>query len=160
MAANPQLDAAGAPVPFEGETFVLARGGVEFAVDKLPGKLRIHHADCAGADILTQEQYQQVPAWAAGKLKQPLHLSSGKAHKRHGQLSTAFERDLPRLKRTIYKLGLGWASADSVHSSNKVALSLQHGHPPLVQYLFNSLAYVNSEKMEQAALYHKKFLRE
>lgn len=33
MATNPQLDASGLPVPFEGEMMVLARGGVEFQVD-------------------------------------------------------------------------------------------------------------------------------
>ncbi|KAJ4822125.1 hypothetical protein Tsubulata_017252 [Turnera subulata] len=37
MALNPQLFPNGLPVPFEGEMFVLARNGVEFEVDKIPG---------------------------------------------------------------------------------------------------------------------------
>lgn len=37
MALNPQLFSNGWPVPFNGELFVLARDGVEFEVDKIPG---------------------------------------------------------------------------------------------------------------------------
>ncbi|KAJ6943905.1 hypothetical protein NC652_009363 [Populus alba x Populus x berolinensis] len=37
MALNPQLYPNGMPVPFENELFVLARDGVEFEVDKIPG---------------------------------------------------------------------------------------------------------------------------
>ncbi|RWR73197.1 UPF0664 stress-induced protein C29B12.11c [Cinnamomum micranthum f. kanehirae] len=37
MALNPQLFANGMPVPFVNEMFVLAREGVEFEVDKIPG---------------------------------------------------------------------------------------------------------------------------
>jgi hypothetical protein len=37
MAHNPQLYPNGMPVPFENELFVLARDGVEFEVDKIPG---------------------------------------------------------------------------------------------------------------------------
>ncbi|KAL9261636.1 UPF0664 stress-induced protein C29B12.11c-like protein [Drosera capensis] len=37
MALNPQLFANGMPVPFVNELFVLARHGVEFEVDKIPG---------------------------------------------------------------------------------------------------------------------------
>ncbi|XP_008810339.1 UPF0664 stress-induced protein C29B12.11c [Phoenix dactylifera] len=37
MALNPQLFANGMPVPFVGEMFVLARDGVEFEIDKIPG---------------------------------------------------------------------------------------------------------------------------
>ncbi|KAK1294564.1 hypothetical protein QJS10_CPA16g00707 [Acorus calamus] len=37
MALNPQLYANGMPVAFVGEMFVLARDGVEFEVDKIPG---------------------------------------------------------------------------------------------------------------------------
>ena len=37
MALNPQLYANGMAVPFENELFVLARDGVEFEVDKIPG---------------------------------------------------------------------------------------------------------------------------
>ncbi|XP_020587654.1 uncharacterized protein LOC110029624 [Phalaenopsis equestris] len=37
MALNPQLFPNGMPVPFVGEMFVLARDGVEFEVDKIPG---------------------------------------------------------------------------------------------------------------------------
>ncbi|WOL14074.1 UPF0664 stress-induced protein C29B12.11c [Canna indica] len=37
MALNPQLSANGTPVPFVGEMFVLARDGVEFEIDKIPG---------------------------------------------------------------------------------------------------------------------------
>ncbi|KAL0903725.1 hypothetical protein M5K25_028122 [Dendrobium thyrsiflorum] len=37
MALNPQLFSNGMPVPFLGEMFVLARDGVEFEVDKIPG---------------------------------------------------------------------------------------------------------------------------
>ncbi|PKA60232.1 hypothetical protein AXF42_Ash008291 [Apostasia shenzhenica] len=37
MALNPQVYANGMPVPFVCEIFVLARDGVEFEVDKIPG---------------------------------------------------------------------------------------------------------------------------
>ncbi|XP_072990411.1 UPF0664 stress-induced protein C29B12.11c [Typha latifolia] len=37
MAQNPQLFGNGMPVPFIGEMFVLARDGVEFEIDKIPG---------------------------------------------------------------------------------------------------------------------------
>ncbi|CAN4105484.1 unnamed protein product [Withania somnifera] len=37
MAVNPQLFPNGMPVPFVNELFVLARDGVEFEVDKIPG---------------------------------------------------------------------------------------------------------------------------
>ncbi|KAK8913585.1 hypothetical protein KSP39_PZI023789 [Platanthera zijinensis] len=37
MALNPQLFPNGMPVPFTGEVFVLARDGVDFEVDKIPG---------------------------------------------------------------------------------------------------------------------------
>ncbi|GAV86897.1 hypothetical protein CFOL_v3_30323 [Cephalotus follicularis] len=37
MAVNPQLFPNGMPVPFVNEMFVLARDGVEFHVDKIPG---------------------------------------------------------------------------------------------------------------------------
>ncbi|KAG6709044.1 hypothetical protein I3842_06G112800 [Carya illinoinensis] len=37
MALNPQLFPNGMPVPFVNELFVLARDGVEFEVDKIPG---------------------------------------------------------------------------------------------------------------------------
>lgn len=37
MALNPQLFPNGMPVPFVSEMFVLAREGVEFEVDKIPG---------------------------------------------------------------------------------------------------------------------------
>uniref|UniRef100_A0A6P4AV26 uncharacterized protein LOC107424620 isoform X1 n=1 Tax=Ziziphus jujuba TaxID=326968 RepID=A0A6P4AV26_ZIZJJ len=37
MASNPQLFPNGMPVPFVNEMFVLARDGVEFEVDKIPG---------------------------------------------------------------------------------------------------------------------------
>jgi hypothetical protein len=37
MALNPQLFQNGMPVPFENELFVLARDGVDFEVDKIPG---------------------------------------------------------------------------------------------------------------------------
>jgi len=37
MALNPQLFGNGMPVPFVNEMFVLARDGVEFEVDKIPG---------------------------------------------------------------------------------------------------------------------------
>lgn len=37
MALNPQLFPTGMPVPFVNEMFVLARDGVEFEVDKIPG---------------------------------------------------------------------------------------------------------------------------
>ncbi|XP_050225535.1 UPF0664 stress-induced protein C29B12.11c [Mercurialis annua] len=37
MASNPQLLEDGMPVPFVNEMFVLARDGVEFAIDKIPG---------------------------------------------------------------------------------------------------------------------------
>ncbi|KAI5419056.1 UPF0664 stress-induced protein C29B12.11c isoform X2 [Lathyrus oleraceus] len=37
MALNPQLFPNGMPVPFVSEMFVLARDGVEFEVDKIPG---------------------------------------------------------------------------------------------------------------------------
>ncbi|KAI4313114.1 hypothetical protein L6164_026122 [Bauhinia variegata] len=37
MALNPQLFPNGMPVPFFNEMFVLARDGVEFEVDKIPG---------------------------------------------------------------------------------------------------------------------------
>ncbi|KAF8010446.1 hypothetical protein BT93_J1164 [Corymbia citriodora subsp. variegata] len=37
MALNPQLFQNGVPVPFVNEMFVLAREGVEFEVDKIPG---------------------------------------------------------------------------------------------------------------------------
>ncbi|GAB2281786.1 hypothetical protein Dimus_016352 [Dionaea muscipula] len=37
MALNPQLFPNGMPVPFANELFVLARDGVEFEVDKIPG---------------------------------------------------------------------------------------------------------------------------
>ncbi|XP_073117723.1 uncharacterized protein [Elaeis guineensis] len=37
MALNPQLFANGMPVPFVGEMFVLARDGVDFEIDKIPG---------------------------------------------------------------------------------------------------------------------------
>ncbi|CAI9768805.1 unnamed protein product [Fraxinus pennsylvanica] len=37
MALNPQLFSNGMPVPFVNETFVLARDGVEFEIDKIPG---------------------------------------------------------------------------------------------------------------------------
>ncbi|GJP59044.1 hypothetical protein CLOP_g7101 [Closterium sp. NIES-67] len=36
MAANPQLDGQGIPVPFVGEVMVLRRDGIEFHVDKMP----------------------------------------------------------------------------------------------------------------------------
>ncbi|XP_074559480.1 uncharacterized protein LOC141815431 [Curcuma longa] len=38
MAVNPQLFPNGMPVPFVGEMFVLARDGVEFEIDKIPGE--------------------------------------------------------------------------------------------------------------------------
>ncbi|KAL0386322.1 UNVERIFIED_CONTAM: hypothetical protein Sradi_3026500 [Sesamum radiatum] len=37
MALNPQLFPNGMPVPFVSEIFVLARDGVEFEIDKIPG---------------------------------------------------------------------------------------------------------------------------
>lgn len=37
MALNPQLFPNGMPVPFVNEIFVLARDGVEFEIDKIPG---------------------------------------------------------------------------------------------------------------------------
>ncbi|XP_042497796.1 UPF0664 stress-induced protein C29B12.11c [Macadamia integrifolia] len=37
MAVNPQLFPNGMPVPFVNEIFVLARDGVEFEIDKIPG---------------------------------------------------------------------------------------------------------------------------
>ncbi|KAK2980056.1 hypothetical protein RJ640_000122 [Escallonia rubra] len=37
MALNPQLFPNGMPVPFVNEMFVLARDGVEFEIDKIPG---------------------------------------------------------------------------------------------------------------------------
>ncbi|KAG2706317.1 hypothetical protein I3843_05G087800 [Carya illinoinensis] len=37
MALNPQLFPNGMPVPFVNELFVLARDGVEFEIDKIPG---------------------------------------------------------------------------------------------------------------------------
>jgi hypothetical protein len=37
MAENPQLMGNGLPVAFMGELFVLARDGVEFEIDKIPG---------------------------------------------------------------------------------------------------------------------------
>lgn len=37
MAENPQLMGNGIPVAFVGELFVLARDGVEFEIDKIPG---------------------------------------------------------------------------------------------------------------------------
>lgn len=37
MALNPQLFPNGMPVPFMNEMFVLARDGVEFEIDKIPG---------------------------------------------------------------------------------------------------------------------------
>ncbi|KAJ4962092.1 hypothetical protein NE237_022002 [Protea cynaroides] len=37
MAVNPQLFTNGMPVPFVNEIFVLARDGVEFEIDKIPG---------------------------------------------------------------------------------------------------------------------------
>ncbi|XP_051122685.1 UPF0664 stress-induced protein C29B12.11c [Andrographis paniculata] len=37
MALNPQLFPSGMPVPFVSELFVLARDGVEFEIDKIPG---------------------------------------------------------------------------------------------------------------------------
>ncbi|CAA0840254.1 Unknown protein [Striga hermonthica] len=37
MALNPQLFPNAMPVPFLNEMFVLARGGVEFEIDKIPG---------------------------------------------------------------------------------------------------------------------------
>ncbi|KAL6585420.1 hypothetical protein OROMI_002064 [Orobanche minor] len=37
MALNPQLFPNGLPVPFVNEIFVLARDGVEFEIDKIPG---------------------------------------------------------------------------------------------------------------------------
>lgn len=37
MALNPQLFPNGMPVPFLNEMFVLARDGVEFQIDKIPG---------------------------------------------------------------------------------------------------------------------------
>ncbi|KAK4395717.1 hypothetical protein Sango_1726000 [Sesamum angolense] len=37
MALNPQLFPNGMPVPFVSEMFVLARDGVEFEIDKIPG---------------------------------------------------------------------------------------------------------------------------
>lgn len=39
MAVNPQLFPNGMPVPFVNEMFVLARDGVEFEVDKIPGSV-------------------------------------------------------------------------------------------------------------------------
>lgn len=39
MAVNPQLFPNGMPVPFVNELFVLARDGVEFEVDKIPGSV-------------------------------------------------------------------------------------------------------------------------
>ncbi|KAL2938861.1 UPF0664 stress-induced protein C29B12.11c [Bienertia sinuspersici] len=41
MAQNPQLFPNGMPVPFYGELFVLARDGVEFEVDKIPGSGKV-----------------------------------------------------------------------------------------------------------------------
>ncbi|WOK96922.1 UPF0664 stress-induced protein C29B12.11c [Canna indica] len=41
MALNPHLFGNGMPIPFVGEMFVLARDGVEFEIDKIPGA----HAD-------------------------------------------------------------------------------------------------------------------
>ncbi|KAK1309745.1 hypothetical protein QJS10_CPA08g00338 [Acorus calamus] len=42
MALNPQLYGNGMPVAFVGEMFVLARDGVEFEVDKIPGLAPYH----------------------------------------------------------------------------------------------------------------------
>lgn len=41
MAMNPQLFPNGMPVPFMNEMFVLARDGVEFDIDKIPGYILI-----------------------------------------------------------------------------------------------------------------------
>ncbi|XP_074312290.1 UPF0664 stress-induced protein C29B12.11c [Silene latifolia] len=41
MAQNPQLFPNGMPVPFYAELFVLARDGVEFEVDKIPGSGKV-----------------------------------------------------------------------------------------------------------------------
>ncbi|CAL1352886.1 unnamed protein product [Linum trigynum] len=41
MALNPQLLPNGLPVPFVNEMFVLARDGVEFEVDKIPGSNQV-----------------------------------------------------------------------------------------------------------------------
>lgn len=39
---NPQLFPNGMPVPFMNEMFVLARDGVEFEIDKIPGYIYIY----------------------------------------------------------------------------------------------------------------------
>lgn len=39
MALNPNLFPNGMPVPFTNELFVLARDGVEFEIDKIPGSV-------------------------------------------------------------------------------------------------------------------------
>ena len=46
MAVNPQLFPNGMPVPFVNEMFVLARDGVEFEVDKIPGLASFHRSPC------------------------------------------------------------------------------------------------------------------
>ncbi|KAI5679475.1 hypothetical protein M9H77_10425 [Catharanthus roseus] len=52
MAVNPQLFPNGMPVPFVNELFVLAREGVEFEVDKIPGS-RGGHVKAKGTIYLS-----------------------------------------------------------------------------------------------------------
>ncbi|CAN0859550.1 hypothetical protein LINGRAHAP2_LOCUS7690 [Linum grandiflorum] len=50
MALNPQLLPNGLPVPFVNEMFVLARDGVEFEIDKIPGS---NHVKARGTIYLS-----------------------------------------------------------------------------------------------------------
>lgn len=68
MALNPQLFPNGMPVPFVNEMFVLARDGVEFEIDKIPGFVS-HPAlgqiicclNCCCVFFLIEEELNNVP---------------------------------------------------------------------------------------------------
>ena len=53
MALNPQLFPNGMPVPFVSELFVLARDGVEFEIDKIPGAGHGGHLKAKGIIYLS-----------------------------------------------------------------------------------------------------------
>ncbi|GFY88061.1 hypothetical protein Acr_06g0000010 [Actinidia rufa] len=55
MAVNPQLFPNGMPVPFVNEMFVLARDGVEFEVDKIPGLASFHRSSFCIRDFYSMQ---------------------------------------------------------------------------------------------------------
>lgn len=67
MAVNPELFSNGMPVPFVNEMFVLARDGVEFEIDKIPGS-HGGHVQAKGTIYLSNIRMVFVANKAVGSL--------------------------------------------------------------------------------------------